>query len=279
MKLFLVFLIFFAHLAESDAQSMHNSSSNGVLVNTLCLYKLSFVLDSNSTTRYTETMRLYFNKNFSRFISDGAFLLDSLTTIAEGKGTESIDDEFDGKLFNIVKNHHTMFNFNIYKDYKNKTISYYELLFTTYYMYKETLPVCKWKVLPEVGEINGYKCQHAITSYAGRTYEAWFTREIPTSDGPYKFYGLPGLIVKINDTRNQYSFELSKLIHLTSGSSLALPKRPFRQSTKQKVAKAAQDLKNNLPNMFSTMNPGTDTETKTKMRNKAKSNNNSIEIK
>ncbi|MFY1045776.1 GLPGLI family protein [Chryseobacterium sp. GP-SGM7] len=39
-------------------------------------------------------------------------------------------------------------------------------------------------------------------------YNAWFTNEIPISEGPYKFSGLPGLIVKIEDTKKQHIWEL-----------------------------------------------------------------------
>ena len=37
---------------------------------------------------------------------------------------------------------------------------------------------------------------------------AWFTSEIPISEGPWKFHGLPGLIVKLHDTKRHYEFEL-----------------------------------------------------------------------
>ena len=56
--------------------------------------------------------------------------------------------------------------------------------------------------------VAGYECQQAITTFCGRTWEAWFTRDIPVSEGPYKFYGLPGFIVKVRDTHDNYVFEL-----------------------------------------------------------------------
>ena len=40
---------------------------------------------------------------------------------------------------------------------------------------------------------------------------AWFTSEIPIQRGPWKFGGLPGLIVKISDAKKEYNFELVKL--------------------------------------------------------------------
>nr|WP_081964210.1 GLPGLI family protein [Porphyromonas macacae] len=43
--------------------------------------------------------------------------------------------------------------------------------------------------------------------FRGRTYEAWFTPQIPLKEGPYKFDGLPGLILQIMDTQKHYIFD------------------------------------------------------------------------
>ncbi|MDD3701909.1 MAG: GLPGLI family protein [Bacteroidales bacterium] len=64
-----------------------------------------------------------------------------------------------------------------------------------------------WKILPDTKKYLNYSCQKATTTFRGRTYEAWFTYEIPLSEGPYKFTGLPGLILQIQDTKNHYVFD------------------------------------------------------------------------
>ncbi|WP_025764135.1 GLPGLI family protein [Dyadobacter tibetensis] len=68
----------------------------------------------------------------------------------------------------------------------------------------------KWEMGMEEDTIVGYACVKATTSFAGRDYVAWFAPELPIPDGPYLFWGLPGLIVKIGDTRNQYVFTLEQ---------------------------------------------------------------------
>ena len=55
----------------------------------------------------------------------------------------------------------------------------------------------------------GYDCRKATVDFAGRTYTAWFTPEIPLPFGPYKFGGLPGLILKIEDAERQFVWEAS----------------------------------------------------------------------
>lgn len=66
----------------------------------------------------------------------------------------------------------------------------------------------KWTILKDKKVINGYECRNAVTEYNGRTYEAWFTPEIPFSEGPYTFKGLPGLIVTLQDQKKLFYFEL-----------------------------------------------------------------------
>jgi GLPGLI family protein len=65
-----------------------------------------------------------------------------------------------------------------------------------------------WKISSEKENILGYITQKATAIFAGRQWTAWFTTEIPISDGPYKFYGLPGLILKVYDKTNTHSFEI-----------------------------------------------------------------------
>ena len=77
------------------------------------------------------------------------------------------------------------------------------------YSYEEDRPV-SWKISSETRKIREYKVQKAETDFAGRKWTAWFTTDLPYQDGPYKFGGLPGLIVKIEDDKGDYSFDLMK---------------------------------------------------------------------
>ncbi|MBD3905071.1 GLPGLI family protein [Chryseobacterium sp. Ch-15] len=68
-----------------------------------------------------------------------------------------------------------------------------------------------WKILPDKNKIFNFDVQKAILNYGGRNWTAWFTTEIPIQDGPYVFHGLPGLIVKISDDKNDYSILLTEI--------------------------------------------------------------------
>ena len=70
------------------------------------------------------------------------------------------------------------------------------------------MPDFQWTIYPDTSLFLGLTCNKAETVWKGRTYIAFFARSIPIPDGPYKFNGLPGLIVKIIDNKNEVSYEL-----------------------------------------------------------------------
>jgi len=55
--------------------------------------------------------------------------------------------------------------------------------------------------------ILGYKCKKATTTFNKRQYVAWYTKEIPISDGPYRFKGLPGLAMEVEDVNGYDTFK------------------------------------------------------------------------
>ena len=48
--------------------------------------------------------------------------------------------------------------------------------------------------------ILGFKCNRATTMYDGSEIVAWFSKSIPIMDGPLKYAGLPGLILRTETT-------------------------------------------------------------------------------
>lgn len=77
------------------------------------------------------------------------------------------------------------------------------------FRYIETAPQFNWQMdmLGPMQQILGYKCQKAATSFRGRKWEVWFTTEIPISSGPWKFSGLPGMILKATDNSGYFKYE------------------------------------------------------------------------
>lgn len=64
----------------------------------------------------------------------------------------------------------------------------------------------QWELLDETAEIGGYLCNAAMAEFRGRAWKAWFTTEIAVPAGPWKLHGLPGLILKAEDSEGLFSF-------------------------------------------------------------------------
>ena len=78
--------------------------------------------------------------------------------------------------------------------------------------------VLNWKILPETAIIANINCQKAEVEYGGRNWSAWFTIEIPVSEGPYCFHGLPGLVLQIQDDQEDYVFKATEIKNLANNS-------------------------------------------------------------
>ncbi len=91
---------------------------------------------------------------------------------------------------------------------KSAIVKYRLPILTGTLRYEEPLPQLAWHYVQDSNtSIIGYECQEATTEFAGRTYKASFTTELPLPYGPYKFGGLPGLILRIQDNEGQYQWE------------------------------------------------------------------------
>lgn len=68
-----------------------------------------------------------------------------------------------------------------------------------------------WKLESETQKIDRFLCNKATANIRGRDWTVWYTSEIPVYYGPWKFYGLPGLVVKAEESTGQFAFNLTKI--------------------------------------------------------------------
>ena len=72
--------------------------------------------------------------------------------------------------------------------------------------YTEPYSEMIWEIGDSTKTVLGYECIQADTDYHGRHWTAWFTPDIPIQDGPWKFHGLPGLILDVRTGEAQYGY-------------------------------------------------------------------------
>lgn len=97
--------------------------------------------------------------------------------------------------------------FTFWKDFSKQNIISITAILSDFYFVEDSLKLFDWKITKNSKEILGYKCQEATCEHQGRKFVAYFAKEIPISDGPWKFNGLPGLILSIKSIDNYVSFE------------------------------------------------------------------------
>ena len=99
--------------------------------------------------------------------------------------------------------------------------------------YEEKWKGQDWKLSLLGGDtlLLGHRCQKATCHWRGRDYVTWFAPDIPVRRGPWKFGGLPGLILKVYDTQHLYVFE-AVAIEKGTFPICQYPKDEFKKSTR-----------------------------------------------
>ena len=124
---------------------------------------------------------------------------------------------------------------------ENGSITVEDFLVPDYVTYDE-LSAFIWKILPDTLTVCGHLCQKAETNYGGRLWDVWFCPGIPITSGPWKFNGLPGLILAARDSQGIHSFTA---ISFKKSSVPILKKKDshFERTTREKyvVRKRAYD--------------------------------------
>lgn len=170
------------------------------------IYDYSFVKDTlNKNNVSKELMYLDISKEGSIYYSRDVFVADStmmkqIEKQVPMKGNVSITSSFSSAKSGIVRD-------KVSKTYPKYAIYLESKLGRDLYKVKDERPIV-WTISSEKMKIGDWDSQKATTTFAGRTWIVWFSTELPFQDGPYKFHGLPGLIVKMEDATKTHQFEL-----------------------------------------------------------------------
>ena len=151
-------------------------------------YELEFKKDSTSSDLKKDFYILDLSKNEQKFYNYEFYRNDS---IQKAKNSDYIFSypNLDIRVIHKVN--------DSFENYFIETPNYY---------LQKTNDKQNWEIHNEKKKIGNYNVQKATTNYGGRNWIAWFTSEIPFNHGPYKFYGLPGLILEISDTNQNFKF-------------------------------------------------------------------------
>ncbi|WP_407483258.1 GLPGLI family protein [Elizabethkingia meningoseptica] len=142
------------------------------------------------------------------------------------------------------------FSYKVIKYHPDYEIQYIDGIEQQLFSYNEKINL-SWVIHPDKRKIGIYNTQKASVVFGGRKWDAWFSTEIPFNDGPYKFYGLPGLIVQIGDDKNNYSWVLKGNKNIENYSDISYTENLYYSGKttpiniqKEKFTKSFNDYKN-----------------------------------
>lgn len=172
-----------------------------------------------------------------------AMYLDKLTTTKRiPKDNADENDEADivaNFSANIIgyflkNNNHVLFTYN---------------LFDVDYLVDDELPKMEWQLTAEKREFDKLTCYKATTKFRGRNWTAWYSPDISINYGPWKFYGLPGLIVEIKDDSNRFAFTLTEyILNSKSVAPTFEPTTHAKKVTMKEMAEITDESYENLLN-------------------------------
>ena len=152
--------------------------------------------------KYRDVYALRCGKNVSQFINLYNLRCDSLYTSPDPAIRDIPFQEYMESMTNKM-NGTTSQRPNspgkldyLYWNLKPGKLSIYTIVSRTHYVAEDT-PTINWEICEDtVQTILGYTCHRATARFRGREWEVWYADDIPTSLGPWKLNGLPGLILQ-----------------------------------------------------------------------------------
>ncbi|MFL9833051.1 GLPGLI family protein [Chryseobacterium terrae] len=172
-------------------------------------YEYRFIPDStNSADVKTEMMNLDVADSGSKFYSYTVYHSDSLMNVDLEKQlalTGKINIKADSRKGSV--------RYSISKKYPDYKVFLHNRILMDHYKVADERKI-DWKISSEQQKIGEWNTQKAEAEFGGRKWTAWFTSDIPIQDGPYKFHGLPGLIVKLEDLSKSHVFTLQAVKNL-----------------------------------------------------------------
>lgn len=147
-------------------------------------------MDKTSTEDYI----LQIGKTVTKYCHYGNYRQDS---VLFQRNIKKISSNESSSLFNKYRPKSLL----IYK--KNDSLTYNDRIFIDNYSYKEIIPDFGWNLLADTMQVCGYTCHKATCTFRGRQWTAWYS-DIPVVNGPWKFDGLPGLILRVEDSEREH---------------------------------------------------------------------------
>lgn len=219
-------------LAEASKKNVLDTCSMSIQ------YRLTSVPNVDEPEKTNEnTMLLQVGKRISKYVDYKEYVSDSLLEVHVAQKMDMVESV--NTLVPLLKG---ALSISIFKNYQdgNLVVSDRIPLGGTY-KYEEPMQLQDWALVDGEQMVCGYRCQKATTTFRGRTYTAWYAPEIAVVDGPWKFSGLPGLILQVEDSEGHYKFECISIEKNTTPKPIYEKEADYVNTSREKFMKALAD--------------------------------------
>ncbi|WP_036864877.1 GLPGLI family protein [Porphyromonas sp. COT-108 OH2963] len=145
--------------------------------------------------------------------SDKSFFFDRWFEVGDSIYQSSFDKDKDRTKAVLARQRSSVrpsLNIGVKNDFSSNSRETIHAVNVDLFHYTEELTRPAWEVVQDSTAVkSGYNCIMAKAQYLGREWIAWYTPDIPSPAGPWKLWGLPGLIVEAKDSEGLFSFALS----------------------------------------------------------------------
>ena len=104
----------------------------------------------------------------------------------------------------------------VWTNYPDGQVTVRDAIIPNIYETREERKPINWELIDDTLTVAGYLCKTATCQLHGRNWTALYSEDIPTSAGPWKLCGLPGLILKAEADGGIHRFTLASLQHIAS---------------------------------------------------------------
>ncbi|MDH6307969.1 GLPGLI family protein [Dysgonomonas sp. PFB1-18] len=207
-----------------------------------CIYEYS-VTDSDLNQSRTYYDILQVGKTKSKYFSYKSYRTDSIVY------KKDINKITRKEYETIIRSNSISMGspYTIIKNKDSQIIDYYDRIFIDYYVIADSLNIMKWTLKNKSEIVCGYLCQIAETNFRGRYWTAYYAPDLPINDGPWKFSGLPGLILKVEDSDKEHIFNAITL--RKSADEIYIEKKSYFKTNRKQFNQNLNKYKSN-PSSF-----------------------------
>ena len=171
------------------------------------MYGFKYVIDTMSGKCLHEPYMLEIGRELTHYYSYNAYMRDSVQSEVYASERSKGMNAFTDITSSVIPEDQTATYYEIFRCIPSSSRHVLLRVQNTDYCYSEKAEQTEWRLSDRTDTVCGYRCQVAEGQLNGRQWRVSFSTDIPYPYGPWKLEGLPGLILKAEDSEGLLRWE------------------------------------------------------------------------